>query len=166
MLGLVRTADLRHQLAEREDAAQPLRHACCMQLLEYRGFADYQRIVDAATALPDAVAQHRREGALPQDGRVDIGMAKLEMRGRPRRAVPDQAAHPHHRMKRVHADEDARHGHAHVVQPPREAVDHLLQWQVAQARIRQPVGELGEFRHDGLPRLPRSRLLSPARHRQ
>jgi hypothetical protein len=23
-----------HQLAEREDAAQPFRHACCMQLLE------------------------------------------------------------------------------------------------------------------------------------
>ena len=80
-------------------------------------------------------------------------MAELEVRGGPGRAVPDQAARAHHGMERVHADEDARHGHAHLVQPPREAVDHLLERQVAQAPIGQPVGERGECRHDGLPRL-------------
>jgi hypothetical protein len=59
-------------------------------------------------------------------------------------------------MERVHADEGARHGHAQVVQPSREAVDHLLQRQVAQARFGQPVGESNQLHHDAftVPLLP------------
>ncbi len=141
MLGLALTADLRHQLTQGKDVAQPLRHARRVQLLEHGRFPGDRRVVDAAAALGDAVPQHRREGALPHDGRVDVAMTELEVRAGPRRAVPDHAARPHHGMERVHADEGARHGHAHIIQSPREAVDHLLQRQVAQARCGQPVGK-------------------------
>jgi len=74
-------------------------------------------------------------------------MTELEVLAEARCAIPDHAARPHHGMERVHADEGARHGHAHVVQPPREAVDHLLQRQVAQARFGQPVGKSSQVHH-------------------
>ena len=138
MLGLLRTAELRHQFAEGKNPAQPLRHARRPQLLEHRRFSGDRRIVDAAPPLGDAILQHRQEGTLPQDGRVDIGVTELEVRAEPRRAIPDHAVRPHQGMERAHAEEGARYGHAHVVQPARKAVDHLFERQVAQARFGQP----------------------------
>ena len=77
-------------------------------------------------------------------------MTELEVRTEARCAIPDHAARPHHGVQRVHADESTRHRYAHGVQPPREAVDHLLQRQVAQARFGQPVGKSSQVHHDAL----------------
>ena len=76
VLGLARTADLRHQLAEGKDAAQPLRHARRAQLLEHRRFrgrppdrrrgAAARRCRPAASARRDSPAgwarRYRRDG--------------------------------------------------------------------------------------------------------
>ena len=67
-------------------------------------------------------------------------MLELEARGRSRRPIPDEAAHQHHRVQRVHADENPRDRHARRVEPPREAVDQLFERQVAQAQRRPARG--------------------------
>ena len=87
------------------------------------------------------VPQHPGERALLHDRLLDLGMLELEARGRSRRPIPDEAARQHHRVQRVHADEDPRDRHALSAEPAREAVDQFLERQVAQARIGQPEGQ-------------------------
>ena len=150
-LGIGRPADLRRELAEREDAAQPIGHAGSAQLLEQRHLLLGLGRGEVVAPLGDAVPQHGRERALAEDGRVDFDVTELEARGEPYAAIPDQAARAHHGMQRVHAGEDARHRHADLVQAAREAVDDVVERQAAQAGIGQPVGDGGELQSAPMP---------------
>ena len=111
-LGIGRPADLRREFAEREDTAQPIGHAGGAQLLKQRHLVLGPGRGEVVAPLGDAMQHHGGERALAEDGRVDIDMTELEARRRPYAAIPDQAAHTHHGMQRVHAGEDARHRHA------------------------------------------------------
>ena len=149
--GISRPAELRRQLAEREDATQPFGHAGGAQLFEHRHFLLGRRRREVVAPLDDSMPQHGRERALLEDGRVDIDMAELEVRAQSAGAVPDQGASAHHGMQRVHADEDAGHRHADVVQAARETVDDLVERQAAQAGVGQPVGDGGELQSAAMP---------------
>jgi hypothetical protein len=140
----IRLTDLQRQLSEGKDAAQPVRHAGVVQFLEHWRFGGRARVVDPDTPLVKAVPQHRHERALAPDVRFNLAMLEFEMRAGPGDPVPDQAARPHQRMKRVHADEHARGRHAAVVQPAHEAVDQLLERHVAQARVGEPRRQAGD----------------------
>ena len=82
---------------------------------------------------------------------IDIDVMELEARGGSGGTVPDQAAHPHHGMQRVHAGEDTRHRHADLVQAAREAVDDVVERQAAQAGIGQPVSDGRELQPAPMP---------------
>ena len=62
-------------------------------------------------------------------------MLELEAPGWSRRSIPDEAAHEHGRVQRVHADENSCRRHAFSVEPTREAVDQLFERQVAQTDL-------------------------------
>ncbi len=87
--------------------------------------------------------QHVGEGALLNDRLIDVSVLELEVRGGPRRSVPNETAPQNQRVERVHAHENARDWRAGLVQPAGETVDQLFQRQVAKAGSGEPGSERG-----------------------
>ena len=151
VFGIGWPAELRRQLAEGEDAAQPIGHAGGAQLLEQRHLAFRLGRGEVVASLGDAMEDHGGERALAKDPCVGFDVLELEMRPKARTTLPNETAHAHHGMQRVHADESPRHRHAGLVQATRETVDEVVERQAAQAGIGQPGGDGGELQSAAMP---------------
>ena len=131
MFDVGRVADSRRELAQRQDPAHPFGRAHRAQFFEDRQVGHVGSGIEAIALFGQAVAQHGRERALPDQKRIDLLMRDLEMPGDLMAAIPDQAARPHHGVQRVHADEQALDLEAGFVEAAAEAVDHVLERHVA-----------------------------------